>query len=261
MRLLQRDLEVLKVLDKLRVLDINLISSLVDINEGTCKNRMRLLATEGYVKYYQESKTTKRYYTISKKGMAVLYPPEVKISKSGKIYRKVKKAPTINKRTLDHEIKVAEVLNHILKFNDNLSIDDFKTERDMQRKMEYKEIRNHHVCDLLCEKYQIKIEVELSVKQRSKLSRNIIFNTSNYVQIWFVNSDMLYRRLLDEKNYLKEKYIIKVIKLNNICDADLDLLNYYEEVSKKFGVINTEKKDMYQQMNIYEIKQKKSIEN
>ena len=45
MRLLQRDLEVLKALDKLRVLDINLISSLVGINEGTCKNRMRKLVT------------------------------------------------------------------------------------------------------------------------------------------------------------------------------------------------------------------------
>lgn len=254
MRLLQRDLEVLKALDKLRVLDINLISSLVGINEGTCKNRMRKLVTEGYVKYYQESKTTKRYYTVTKKGMAYLYPPRITISKSGKIYKKVKKAPTINKRTLDHEIKVAEVLNHILRFNDNLSIDDFKTERDMQRKMKYMQIRNQHICDLLCEKYKIKIEVELSVKQKNKLSRNIIFNTSNYVQIWFVNSDMLYKRLLDEKKYLEEKYLIKIIKLNNICDADLDLSSYYKEINEKFGVISTEKKEMYQQMNIFEIK-------
>ena len=141
-----------------------------------------------------------------------------------------------------------------MRFNDNLSIDDFKTERDMQRKMEYMQIRNQHICDLLCEKYKIKIEVELSVKQKNKLSRNIIFNTSNYVQIWFVNSDMLYKRLLDEKKYLEEKYLIKIIKLNNICDADLDLSSYYKEINEKFGVISTEKKEMYQQMNIFEIK-------
>ena len=94
----------------------------------------------------------------------------------------------------------------------------------------------------------------MSVKQKNKLSRNIIFNTSNYVQIWFVNSDMLYKRLLDEKKYLEEKYLIKIIKLNNICDADLDLSSYYKEINEKFGVISTEKKEMYQQMNIFEIK-------
>ena len=72
---------------------------------------------------------------------------------------------------------------------------------------------------------------------------------------------MLYKRLLDEKKYLEEKYLIKIIKLNNICDADLDLSSYYKEINEKFGVISTEKKEMYQQMNIFEIKQKKRIEN
>lgn len=141
--------------------------------------------------------------TLSQKRNGLFVSAKNNNFKIGKNIQKVKKAPTINKRTLDHEIKVAEVLNHILRFNDNLSIDDFKTERDMQRKMEYMQIRNQHICDLLCEKYKIKIEVELSVKQKNKLSRNIIFNTSNYVQIWFVNSDMLYKRLLDEKNIWK----------------------------------------------------------
>ena len=72
---------------------------------------------------------------------------------------------------------------------------------------------------------------------------------------------MLYKRLLDEKKYLEEKYLIKIIKLNNICDADLDLSSYYKEINEKFGVISTEKKEMHQQMNIFEIKQKKRIEN
>ena len=64
-----------------------------------------------------------------------------------------------------------------------------------------------------------------------------------------------------KKKYLEEKYLIKIIKLNNICDADLDLSSYYKEINEKFGVISTEKKEMYQQMNIFEIKQKKRIEN
>ena len=64
----------------------------------------------------------------------------------------------------------------------------------------------------------------------------------------------MYKRLLDEKKYLEEKYLIKIIKLNNICDADLDLSSYYKEINEKFGVISTEKKEMYQQMNIFEIK-------
>lgn len=251
MHLLERDLKVLKVLDKLRVLDINLISTLIGFNKGTCKNRMKLLNDEGYVKYYQESVSSKRYYTISKKGMSLLHPPEIKISKSGRTYKKYKEGPNINKRTLDHEIKVATVLNYILKNNKDLTIDDFKTERDLQRDLSYKKIKKTHFCDLLCEKYRVKIEVELSAKQKSKLSQNILLNTSNYTQIWIVNSNILYNRLLSQKNYLLEKFKIEVIKLDDIENSELCLSNYYNSLNTSFKSL---KKDNYKQIDIFELK-------
>lgn len=253
MRLLERDLKVLYALDKLRVLDISLISSLVGFNKGTCKNRMKVLYDEGYVKYYQETVISKRYYTISKKGMNLLYPPESVISKSGKKYKKSKKAPSINKRTLNHEIMVATVLDYILKGNNELSIDDFETERDLQRSLKYQKIKRDHFCDLLCKKYRIKIEVELSVKQKSKLSQNILLNTSNYVQIWIVSNNILYKRLLKEKNYFLEKYVIEVIRLEDIENKKICLSKLYDELLNKLKKTSniSKGKSNYEQLDIF----------
>lgn len=250
-RIGKRDIEVLETLDKMRVLNIELIMKLCGFeNYGSCCNRLKKLYKHGYLKYYQESVSSKRYYSITQKGINYIYPATEKISKNGKMYKAQKKPPTINKRTLEHEIQIAYVLNTLLELNPELTINDFKTERNLQENLKYVERSTQHFCDLYCEKYNTKVEVELSVKSKKRLMKNIVSNSPNAVQIWIVDSELLYKRLSEEKNYLVD-YVIEIVKIDELHECKR-LKDLNRELYEKNDVLNlVEEKD--HQMNIFEL--------
>lgn len=249
-RISKRDIKVLRTLDKMRVLNIDLIMKLCEFEKyGSCCNRLKKLYEYGYLKFYQESVSSKRYYSITQKGINYIYPSVEKLSKNGNMYKSQKKPPTINKRTLEHEIKIAYVLNELLEINPELTVDDFKTERNLQENLKYNERTSRHFCDLYCEKYNTKVEVELSIKSKKRLMKNIVSNSANAVQIWIVNSDLLYRRLSEEKNYLVD-YVIEIIKIEDLhkCRKLQDL---NKELHEKNDVLNLVEEKEYQ-MNIFD---------
>ena len=196
-----------------------------------CGSRLAILYKNGYLKFEQFSVSTKRYYFLSQKGMNVICPGEKRISKSGKEYIFYRDPPSFNIANLNHEIITSKVLAYILKCNPELTIDDFKSDREMQSFSYMKRKSFRHSCDLLCEKYRVKIEVELSKKDNIRISRNISLNNNTYVQLWIASQNDVYNRLIKEKNRYRNFNIV-VIKLDEFEKEPIILSKLYDDLLK-----------------------------
>lgn len=252
MRITERDIIVLKALDKFRVLDILTIQKLCNFTSyKICSRRMNILLQSGYLKYYQETVSSKRYYLLTQKAMNFLYGRQERRSYKGTTYIRQKKPPKFRKNTLLHEITVANSLYYILKCNDELSMFDFLTERELQMTKDYDRKKKEHLCDLFCEKYRVKIEVELTLKNKKDLLLNFYSNTANYVQIWIVGNNQIYNRLkkLKEENNNFSVYIIKLEELENIS---IDLAQMNKELFRFNAIL----REQLEHMKILEEKRK-----
>lgn len=229
MRMTKRDLQVFKVLNKLRVLDIETIAALCDFPQyNKCADRMAILYKNGYVDYDQQDMTKRKYYRLKQKGMNVIFPGEERVSKRGKKYIHYKEPPKFVLNNLNHEITTAKVLAYLLKCNPELTIDDFKSDREMQNIEPKKRKTFKHCCDLLCEKYRIKVEVELTNKDKTRLRKNISFNSKSYIQVWIVGSNSVYNRLMAEKRRYPQ-FDMHVIKLDDMEKEPIVLTKFYDE--------------------------------
>lgn len=232
MRLTERDLKILGLLHKLRVLDIETLYELADFTRyNKCADRMAILTKSGYVKYQQYYGSVKKYFTITQKGMNILYPREEKTTKDNKkVYIAQKKPPTIKFTLINHEITVAKALLHLLKCNEELTVDDFKSDRDMMMSMDYHtKMKTQHFCDLICDKYRTKVEVELSPKKKDELSKNFYLNGNGYVQIWIVSSNLLYNRLNEFKK-MNSDYTVEIIKVEDLNIRHINLAKLHEKL-------------------------------
>ena len=233
MRITKRDKSVLIALHKLRVLDIETIASLCGFTRyNKCADRLHILYENGYVNYNQQGMTSKKYYFIKQKGMNVIFPGEERVSKKGKKYIHYKEPPSFSLSKVNHEVMTAKVLSYLLHCNPRLEIKDFKTDREMQSFSPHKRKTFKHCCDLLCEKYRVKVEVELTRKEKTKLRRNISLNGKNYVQVWIAGNNSVYNNLLAEKKRYPQ-FDIHVIKLESLEKEPIVLSDLYEELLKK----------------------------
>lgn len=233
MRITKRDRRVFIALNKLRVLDIETVASLCGFTRyNKCADRLTILYNNGYVDYNQQGMTSKKYYKITQKGMNVIFPGEERTSKRGKKYIYYKEPPRFALNTLNHEITTAKILSYLLQCNPELTIDDFKSDREMQTFSPQNRKTFKHCCDLLCEKYRVKVEVELTNKDKPKLRRNISFNGKNYVQVWITGKNSVYNRLMAEKKRYPQ-FDIHVIKLESLETEPVILSKLYDELLKK----------------------------
>lgn len=252
LRITRRDMEVLEALNKLRVLDIDTITTLCGFSQHCkCANRMAILYKNGYVKYEQKAMTTKKYYFLSQKGMNTLFPAEVRKGKKGE-YRFYREPPRYRESNLNHEIITANVLCYLLKWNPALTINDFQSDREMQQMKPQQRKKLRHCCDLFCEKYRIKVEVELTKKDMKRLQNNIAYNGNKYVQVWVVGNNEIYNRLVA----VKKKYVyfdIHIIKLEELENNPIIFEDLYENLMKKNRVIKSKKEDVAEgQINLFE---------
>lgn len=221
MYLKQRDIFMLKAFDKLRVMDIQTTQKLCNwTSYFKCANRLQILCDEKYIKCYQENMIAKKYYHLTQKGMNTIYK-DIK-----------KKPPTVSKTTINHEILVANVLYYLLQCNQNLTMNDFMTDRELMCMKSYNQKKREHLCDLFCKKYRVKIEVELSLKKISELSKNFYMNGYDYTQVWIVGNTTIYNRLkkLKENN---QKFNCYIIRLNELDKHDINLKSMYDELFSK----------------------------
>lgn len=231
MRLTPRDLSVLKTLNKLRVLDVEIIYQLCGFPRyNKCADRLAILEKNGYIKYERFYGSIKKFYTLTQKGMNVVSPIELKVSEKGKKYYFQRKPPIVKVATIEHEKTIATCLLHILKCDDSLHPDDFLSDREMKMSLDYtSRIKTKHFCDLLCEKYHTKIEIELSPKELKKLEKNFIFNGDDYVQLWIVGDNVVYKRLNDLKKRFPT-YTVKVFKLDEFYKTQINLKEWEKEI-------------------------------
>ena len=254
MRLVPRDILVLITLNKLRVLDIETSYQLCGFTRyNKCAKRLALLEKNGYIKYEKFYGSVKKFYILTQKGMNVIYPREKRVTKNGDSYVYQKKPPILKFTAITHEMTVAKCLLHILKCDENLSIGDFISDRENQMNMSYYEkMKSIHFCDLLCEKYHTKIEIELSKKQLTRLEKNFLNNGDDYVQLWIVGSNVLYKRLVDLKNRFPT-YTVKVFTLENFYNTQINLAEWEKEI-----IQNNSEMQKHQEHLEYLMKKKKS---
>lgn len=220
-------------LNKLRVLDIETATFLCGFTRyNKCADRLAILYKNGYIDYNQQGMTCKKYYYIKQKGMNVIFPGKERMSPKGKKYIHYKNPPTFRINNVNHEILTAKVLSYILKCNPELTMNDFKTDRELQVFDPKKKKMFKHFCDLLCKKYRIKVEVELTAKNKKRLRKNISLNSKSYVQIWIVGSNRVYENLMAEKKRYPQ-FTIHVIKLESLEKSPLILSKLYEEFLQK----------------------------
>lgn len=233
MRITNRDKNILMALNKLRVLDIETVTSLCGFTQYCkCANRLAILYENGYVNYNQQGITCKKYYYITQKGMNTIFPGEERISKKGKRYIYYNKPPTFRQNNVNHEVLTGKVLSFVLKCNPELTIEDFKTDRDMMACDFNKRKMFKHFSDLQCEKYRIKIEVELTRKNIDRLRRNISYNSKSYVQVWIAGSTSVYNVLIAEKKRYPQ-FQIYVIKMEKLEEEKIILSDLYNELLGK----------------------------
>lgn len=229
MRILEKDILILRLLDKLRCLDAHTIARLCGYySHHKAANRMADLVKEGYVKVERLSTNSRNYYVISRKGMNVLYPRKEVISKNGLKYVKYPQPPNFSVTHYRHEIITANILAHILKCNPELTIDDFKSDREMQGKTSDDKKYIRHYCDLLCEKYKVKVEIELTLKKYSVIQENIALNGDDYMQLWITDTNAVYNsltKLKDEMPY----FSIEIVKLEDFENTNIK----FSELHKK----------------------------
>ena len=230
MYLKERDKLVFKTLEKMRFLDALTITKLCGFTQYCkCVNRLSILCENGYIQYEQQTITSKRYYFLTGKGMNILFPPEKRVNKKGKVFNSYKKIPRFSLVKANHEITVANVLTYLLKCNPELTIDDFETDREMQKKTPEQKKLLRHCCDLLCKEYRVKVEVELTSKQKKLVANNISLNGDKYVQIWIAGSNQVYNLLLKLKKQYSY-YFIVVIRLEELEQQPLIFSKLYDEL-------------------------------
>ena len=230
MYLKPRDKLIFKTLEKMRFLDGRTIAKLCGFsNYHRCLNRFSILCKNGYIQYEQVSVISVKYYFLTGKGMNLIFPPEIRVNKKGEEFYSYKKIPRFSLVKANHEITVANILVYLLKCNPNLTIDDFETDRYLQKKTIEQKRYLRHCCDLLCEKYRIKVEVELTSKKKSVVEQNISLNGDKYVQLWITGTEQVYNQISRLKKQ-NPYFYIKVIRLEELEQEQLDFNKLYEEL-------------------------------
>lgn len=228
MRLTNRDIYTLKMLDKVRVLDIpTAVICCGFTRENKCRDRFAILTKAGYIQYEQDSIISKRYYSIAQKGMNCLFPP---VFRNGR-WRE-KKPPKLVKANINHELFVAKLLAKVLNDTPDLQLDEIVTDRDLLKQTNWKELKYgnniNHLCDLYIEKYRVKIEVELNLKKITRLMKNIRSNGKDYMQVWICgNKTILYK--IEDFIKVNPSFNIKVILATELEDQIIDCKELYQD--------------------------------
>lgn len=231
MRLTDRDLFLLRVIEKFRVIDIDTAHLFCGFsNIKTTARRLKMLENEKYLKHTKiiDSPFSKHYYLLTQKTMDILFPCEKKVSRKGYIYTKHIKPPTITASNIEHEVACTRMAYKVLSENSELSLDDILSDRDRQKGF-YKNKFTSHQCDIEIPKYRIRIEIEITRKSSARLYRNIIINNTNYVQIW-VNYSKTVKNKLEQFSIQHPQSLIIAIMVDDLKDTPLELKNLYQQL-------------------------------
>jgi hypothetical protein len=148
-------------------------------------------------------------------GVAGIYTVTVKAKKEFDIHLSIGK-PRLDQ--IRHDISVVDTVIYLMK-TENITLSDIKTEKELRHEHGFTNKRGHEP-DFIYTKNDEKIcvEVELSLKAKDRLLKNIEYNFRNYdTQKWIVPKDKTkIREILTSAN---NKYSnIKIVDFEKITD-------------------------------------------
>ena len=193
MRVMERDREIIRVIDRWRVVQGKHIKDLVGFDgQRACDRRLRKLIEAGYIKREKILYGIAGIYSNTNKAKKIMAE-----SLSG-VNRKIRIEQIM------HDIAVVETAIYISQKYE-IKIKEIKTEIELHRQDGFG-VRKHRP-DFVFNKNgkTTCVEIELNLKAKNRFENNIINNFENYdKQIWIVTSlENKIARILEEN---KDKY-------------------------------------------------------
>lgn len=185
-KLVERDYEILRMIYRFRFCLSRHILYLTSFNGArACDRRLKLLVDSGYLKRKKILYGIPYLYYLSTNGMRLIH---VNVKKEN-----------IRIDQIHHDIAILDCLKKLIE-KYQFQLDDMVTERELHIQDGFG-IRKHHP-DIVFKKNDesFAIEVELNLKAKDRLLRNIEENYLNYdYQIWVIpNTQIKIRNILKE---------------------------------------------------------------
>lgn len=185
-KLVERDYEILRMIYRFRFCLSRHILYLTSFNGArACDRRLKLLVDSGYLKRKKILYGIPYLYYLSTNGMRLIH---VNVKKEN-----------IRIDQIHHDIAILDFLKKLIE-KYQFQLDDMITERELHIQDGFG-IRKHHP-DIVFKKNDesFAIEVELNLKAKDRLLRNIEENYLNYdYQIWVIpNTQIKIRNILKE---------------------------------------------------------------
>ncbi len=172
-RLMERDRDVLFLLDKLGYASVAEIMILCGFNGNfSCRRRLSLLSEIGLIKI--DKYEGKNVYTNTSAGYAEIERNNAKVLERNQGTR--------------HQLHVATVIAYLHR-NENIPLHKIKSDRELRASFEsLKGAKKPHIPDIVAEDNGVyAFEVELTSKTIERLKRNMQANAQRYkYQIWIV---------------------------------------------------------------------------
>lgn len=232
MLITSRDLLVFKMLDKFRILNIDLIKYYCGFSSyRTSAGRLKILYDNGYVDRYRKDINSEYVYYLKRKGLLEIKSPII-----GKNNKKVfPKVANFTIHSITHELEIAKIVMLILERNKDLNIDDIKLDREMVGERFHKKIKSH-VSDIKIEKYKILIELELSKKNKEYIIKNVGDNQF-YYQLWIIpKSKKIIKKIIEHEKKLQTNTYIEVVDLESIDKYEFNLSNCKQKLESKLDI-------------------------
>jgi len=175
MELMQRDLNILMLVGRFTFMTGKVIKEFYFSSDRTKERRLKILVDSGYLKREKILYGYPYFYTLTHKGRILIGLN--------------KKASNVRIERIKHDLIVLDVLIQILE-KYQLTINDIMTEKELHRKDGFSR-RKHHPDFIFTYKNQTyAVEIELTVKAKDVLNKNIQLNYMAYdYQLWFVEKN------------------------------------------------------------------------
>ena len=171
MMLVDRDYKIMQELSRWRFALGRHIKALADFPSiRTTDRRLSILTKAGYIERKKIMYGVPYMYTLTAKGASLIGKPEV----SGKI----------RIEQIQHDIAVLDSVIYFIR-TQNISLAEIITEREMHG-LDGFGVRKHHP-DYIFKNVQVCVEIELTLKAKARLLKNVENNFREYEkQIWIV---------------------------------------------------------------------------
>ena len=174
MELVERDYRVFREIERWRFcLGRHLVYLAGFSSQRTCDRRLRLLLDEGYITRYKVLYGVPNVYQLTSKTKTLISANQ--------------RAEKIRLDQIMHDITVLDVAIAIMK-SLGLNLTDIKTEKQLHQESGFGK-RTHHPDFVFTRKGKVYcVEVELSLKSRARLEKNIKANFLQYdMQVWVLD--------------------------------------------------------------------------